>query len=450
MAGETEVKLHPGQLAIYDSDARFKVVAAGRRFGKSHYAAFTLGTAAMAQEHNGYKLTSENKVYYVAPTADQARRVMWPKLRNFLGYKAQGGLIVRENVNEGFIELVSGRQIFIKGADNPDSLRGEGYSYVVLDEYADMKTEVWEEIIRPALMDVKGDCLFIGTPKGKNHFFQLFMGALEKPVPEDWDPEIMGVASPWEDWEAFHFKSMDNPLLARDELKMVMAAGGGMSRETVRQELEASFVSGAGKHLKPEWFKIVKDAPPEAVGQVLVTVDLAGYAKSDGKHKARTDETVICTTWIGPEGWYVLDMEHGHWDVREVALRIMRTASQHPGCQLGIEKGALMNAVWPYLEDEMRRINRYITPQPLSHGNTKKLDRIVWALQGRAQRGQIHLVEGPWNQWFLDQCADLGDPLSHDDGPDALAYADQMASTAWVGPDDFEDLWEPMDLESGY
>ena len=179
-------------------------------------------------------------------------------------------------------------------------------------------------------------------------------------------------------------------------------------------------------------------------------MDLAGYAKSDGKHKPRTDETVICTTWIGQEGWYVQNMEHGHWDTREVALRIMRTCGKYPGCLLGIEQGALMNALSGYLEDEMRRLNRYITPNPLKHGNTKKLDRIIWALQGRAQRGQIRLIEGDWNNWFLDQCADLGDPLSHDDGPDALAYADQLASVNWVDPDLLEDTWEPLDLESGY
>lgn len=447
--GEFEVSLHAGQSAIYNSPARFKVCAAGRRFGKSHFAAYMLGIAAMATENEyGYRLTQEHGVYYVAPTFDQAKRVMWPKLRELLGYSKQGGLIAKENVNDGWMELISGRKIFIKGSDNPDSLRGIALSYLVLDEYADMKPETWDEILEPALMDVMGEALFIGTPKGKNHFYKLFMNAHEHP--DGQDPET-GVTIPgaelWGDWEAFHFKSMDNPFL---DMKEVRRQSIGKSRETVRQELEASFVSGAGKHLKPEWFKVVDRLPHELLGTVCVTVDLAGYAKSDGKHKPRTDETVICVTWMGPEGWYVLDMEHGHWDVREVALRIMRTCSQYPGCLLGIEQGALKQAVGPYLEDEMRRLNRFITPHELKHGNTKKLDRIVWALQGRAQRGQIHLVKGPWNQWFLDQCADLGDPLSHDDGPDALAYADQLAATNWVDPDMLDDMWEPVDLISGY
>lgn len=401
-----------------------------------------LAIAALKGEQKGYRLTAEHGVYYVAPTFDQAKRVMWPKLREILGYHTQGGLIKRENVNDGWLELVSGRRIYIKGADNPDSLRGIGLSYVVLDEYADMKPDVWELIIRPALGDVEGDALFIGTPKGKNHFWHIFINATEKPNPENWDP------NPWDDWEAFHFRSLDNPFLNPKEVQSMMT--GNMSREAVRQELEASFISGGGKHLKPEWFEIVPALPDTSgYGGIYVTVDLAGYSKADGKKTLRSDETVICTTYVDDREWHVLNMEHGHWDVREVALRIVRACSTYSGTQLGIEQGALANAVGPYIEDYMREFGRYFTPQPLSHGNTKKLDRIIWALQGRAERGLIKLVEGDWNQWFLDQCADLGDALSHDDGPDALAYVDQMSHAVYGVDLEYEE-WEPLDMISGY
>jgi hypothetical protein len=446
MAGQLRVSLHPGQTAIYNSPARFKVVAAGRRFGKSHFAACMLGIEALRTENDkGYRLTPEHGVYYIAPTFDQAKRVMWPKLREILGYVQQGGLITKENVNDGWLELVSGRRIYIKGADNPDSLRGIGLSFVVLDEFADMKSDVWDLIIRPALADVEGSALFIGTPKGKNHFFELFINALEKPrpktLPED-DP------NPWDEWEAFHFKSVDNPFLKKSEIRAI--AAGTKSYDVVRQELEASFLSGEGKLLKPEWFSVVKSIPEDDLGQWVITVDLSGFSKSDGKHEPRSDFAVISVTSVGSNGWYVQDMQYGHWDVREVALRIVRTCTKYPGCLLGVEKGALLNAVAPYLEDYMREFNRYINVNPLSHGNQRKLDRIVWALQGRAQRGLIKLVKGDWNQWFLDQCADLGDPLSHDDGPDALAYVDQLASTVYIEATDFGEEWEALDLDSGY
>lgn len=458
---EFRVSLHPGQAAIFNSPARFKVVAAGRRFGKSHFAAVTLGIEALRESNAaGYTLTQEHGVYYIAPTFDQAKRIMWPKLRELLGFSRNGGFIANENVNDGWLELINGRRIYIRGADNPDSLRGIALSYVVLDEYADMKANVWSEIVKPALMDVQGAALFIGTPKGKNHFFKLFMGALEKPK-----LEVNGKSVDiWADWEAFHFKSVDNPFLSRNELEAQMN-DPSTSREVVRQELEASFISGGGKVLKPDWFEIVradrmgsgmvmKDARGNHTvtseqGSVYITVDLAGFVKEDGKKLVRTDESVICEVLVVGDIWYVLNVQHGHWDVRETAMRIVATARKYPVARLGIEQGALKNAVGPYLEEYMREYNRFLTPETLTHGGTKKADRIAWALQGRAERRMIKLVEGQWNDWFLTQAADFPDPLAHDDGIDALAYVDQMAKTNYVTSADVAE-WAPVDLDSGY
>lgn len=426
--------------------------AAGRRFGKSHFAALMLGIECLRDELNGHNLTLEHGVYYVAPTFDQAKRIMWPKLKELLGYENTGGFIRRENVNDGWLELISGRRIYIKGADNPDSLRGIGLSYVVLDEYADMKSFVWDEIIDPALMDVKGAALFIGTPKGKNHFYKLFMGAMEQ-------------GPGFEDWEAFHFKSLDNPFIDPDEIERIMHTSN-RSMEVIKQEIEASFISGGGSVLKPEWFRIVDEIPTSGDrlldpmgnriaasipvdGGVYVTVDLAGFIKEHGGKKVKTDYTVIATTYCTEEAWYVLDIQYGHWDTRETALRIMRTVSKHPTCRLGIESGSLMHAIGPYLEDEMRRFNRYVTAEPLHHGGNKKTDRITGALQGRAERGRVCLLRAPWNEEFLSEAADFPSPLSHDDLLDAVAYVDQMATVNYVTDLDFDE-WEAMDLVSGY
>ncbi len=449
---EFTVRLHPGQAAIYNSQARFKVVAAGRRFGKSHFAAYMLGIEALKTENDaGHTLTIEHGVYYVAPTFDQAKRIMWPKLRTLLGFARTGGLIVNENINDGWIELVNGRRIYIKGADNPDSLRGIALSFVVLDEYADMRANVWSEILDPALMDVEGRALFIGTPKGKNHFYKLFIGALEKPNDS------------WADWEAFHFKSDDNPYLKERELQRMR--GGTSSSEVVRQEIDASFLSGGGKVLKPEWFPIISNMPgivaerdggnhiitsgANNAGSIYITVDLAGFKKQDGNKILRTDESVIAETLVIGDQWYVLNIQHGHWDVRETALRIVRTAAKYPSARLGVEAGALKNAVGPYLEEYMREYSRFITPEDLRHGGTKKTDRIQWGLQGRAERRMIKLIKGDWNDYFLTQAADFPDPLAHDDALDALAYVDQMAKAVYHDSSDIEE-WEALDLVAGY
>lgn len=429
MAQELLLKLHPGQAAIFNSPARFKVVAAGRRFGKSHLAAAMLAIAALEDVNSrGYKITQEYSVYYIAPTFEQAKRVIWPKLREMLGYEKTGGFISGENTNDGWLELSNGHRIYIRGTDNPDSLRGISPAFIVMDEYADMKASVWHEIIEPALMDVEAGALFIGTPKGKNHFYKMFMGALEKPN-ESWD-----------DWESFHFASTDNPFLKEKELKRMMTAGN-RPMDVIKQELNASFISGGAKVLKPEWFPVVSRQDP-GMGSIFITVDLAGFKKQEaGRKILRTDETVICITMVREDHWTVLKMLHGHWDVRETCLNIILQARKYTGCRLGIESGALANACGPYLEEYMRSFQRYITPESLTHGNSRKIDRIQWALQGRGERGKICIVtdqhepaDEKWNEWFLAQVADFPDPLSHDDGIDALAYCDQMATANFVDP----------------
>lgn len=413
--------LHPGQQAIFNSPARFKVVAAGRRFGKSHLAAAMLSIAGLEEVNSrGYTITQEHPVYYVAPTFEQARRIIWPKLREMLGFEKTGGFIAGENTNDGWIQLVNGHRIYIRGADNPDSLRGISPAFIVMDEYADMRPSVWHEIIEPALMDVEAGAMFIGTPKGKNHFYKMFMGALQKPNPS------------WSDWEAFHFASTDNPFLKEKELKRMMTSDN-RPIEVVKQEMNASFISGGNKILKPEWFPIVESADPGA-GSTFITVDLAGFKKQEGNRILRSDESVICITLVKEDHWVVLNMEHGHWDVRETCLKIVQQVRNYTGSRLGIEAGSLANACGPYLEEYMRTYQRYVTPEPLSHGQQRKIDRIQWALQGRGEKVGIPIVRGAWNDQFLSQVSDFPDPLAHDDMIDALAYCDQLSTANFVDP----------------
>jgi phage terminase large subunit-like protein len=224
--------------------------------------------------------------------------------------------------------------------------------------------------------------------------------------------------------------------------------GGNRSRDTIRQEVEADFLSGGGKILKPDAFPIV-DSLPQGDMFTFITVDLAGFKKAEGSKILRTDESVVAVTHTWAEDWFVRDIRHGHWDVRRTALEIVNAVRQFPGARLGIEQGALKEAVGPYLEEYMREFSRYITPEPLRHNNTRKQDRIAWALQGRSERGLIKLLRGPWNDHFLTQAADFPDPLAHDDVLDAVSYVDQMARAYYVDPEDITE-WEPTDLDAGY
>ena len=421
MAKELDVQLHPAQLEIFNSTARFKVVSAGRRFGKSRLAAWILIIKA---------LQSESKdVFYIGPTFQQAKDIMWNMLKELLH---DTDLIETTHENTATMKLVNGRRISLKGSDRPDTLRGVGLAYVVLDEYASMKVEVWEQIIRPTLSDVKGGALFIGTPAGKNHFYDLFLEA-EKD----------------EDWEAFQYTSTDNPLI---DPKEVEVAKRTMSTQAFRQEFEASFVSFTGGIFKNEWIKYDENEPEE--GNFVIAVDPAGFEaveKERGLKGSKLDETAISIVKIHGDKWWVKDILHGRWNIKETASKILQAAIENQATTVGIESGALKNAILPYLQDEMRTQGRWVVITDVTHGGKKKADRITWALQGRLEHGKITFNRNTnWNGELETQLIEFPSKGTHDDIIDSLAYIDQVSVADFMHTIEIEQEWEPYDEVAGY
>ena len=186
---------------------------------------------------------------------------------------------------------------------------------------------------------------------------------------------------------------------------------------------------------------------------IYMTVDPAGYEDvkgiAQGKMK-RLDETAISVVEVTDEGWHVIDVITGRWNVRETAVRILRTAQKYRPRVVGIERGALKNALMPYLSDNMRRLNVFPYITELTHGNQKKYDRIVWALQGRMEQGRLTFQKGDYLDKLFDQMLDFPNPLAHDDMIDSLAYIDQIAVASYhMGEDIGQAQWEPMDSISG-
>lgn len=429
MTGDATINLslHPKQLEVFRDERRFKIVVAGRRFGKSHLAASVGVTEAMRTHLNGYDLTDKG-VFLVAPTHDQAKRIFWPHLM-----RLTAGVQTRIDRNTGRIELVNDRWIEVRGADKPDSLRGVGLSFVIPDEFASMKANVWEEILRPALADVQGGALFIGTPAGKNHFYQLVLEAQKNP----------------EEWGVWRFKSTDNPFLDPAEVKK---AAANMTAEQFAQEFEASFAGSGAGLLREDWIKM--DLEPTGPGFYAMAVDLAGFveAAEAGKYK-RTDNTAIAVVKVHSGGWHVKDIRFGQWGVRECALQMLKAAKDYEIRRFGIEKGMAMNAVLPYLSDRMRALNFFPEVVPLWHGGKKKTDRIMWALAGRLEKGRMTFELGaPWLAAFLEEYSDFPNPLAKDDLLDSLAYIDQLSDDAYEDVVTMEDegSWTPLDAEAGY
>jgi predicted phage terminase large subunit-like protein len=424
-----EFELHPKQKEIFLSEARFRAVAAGRRGGKTFISCIELILAGLKNEQDGFDLSSK-EVWYVAPTFQQGKDVMWNLLKDV-------GRDVIKKTFENTCEatLINGRVIKIKGADRPDSLRGVGLSFVVLDEYAFMKPEAWDLIIRPTLSEVMGHAMFIGTPEGKNHFYDLWLYAGREENTE---------------WAAFHFCSLDNPKIPAAEIE---SARNTMSAQAFRQEYEASFeAAGGGSFHEREVIYAQQSSQP---GTLYMAVDPAGFGAGNNLVKSelsRLDECAIAVVEVSSAGWFVHDIISGRWGVRETALRIIKAARDYQPAAVGIEKGSLFNAVQPYLEDEMRRLNVYPSIIPVTHGGKKKQERITWALQGRFEKGRIVLREDPsWNRKFVDQLLDFPNPLAHDDLLDALAYIDQVASTNYfIQKEGLVQEYEPLDAYIGY
>ena len=414
---ELNIDLHPAQLEIFRSNKRFKIVVAGRRFGKSYLSAWLLLINAIQSK--------SKDVFYIAPTFQQAKDIMWALLKD-LGQD----LIVKAYENTAVLTLINGRKIYLKGSDRPETLRGTGISYVVLDEYASMKPVVWEQIIRPSLADVQGRGLFIGTPAGKNHFFDLYNDAQED-----------------DEWDSFQFMSIDNPFLPATEIE---ASKKNMSTMSFRQEFEASFETFSGGIFKEEWFKL--DEEPDE-GSYVIAIDPAGYEDSEKERnlkRSRLDETAIAIVKIDRDKWWVKDILHGRWNIKETAKRILKAAMDVEASTVGIEIGSLRNAILPYLEDEMRTENQWLSIAELRHGGKKKTERITWSLQGRMEHGQITF--NPDKDWkvFISQLMDFPNRLAHDDLLDSLAYIDQVSVADFAHSIELEEEWSPIDDVAGY
>ena len=416
---DLNVELLPWQTKVLEAEERFKVVAAGRRCGKSRLAAWMLIINALQ--------TERGHVFYVAPTQGQARDIMWGVL-----LELAHPIVSSSHVNNMQIKLINGATISLKGADRPDTMRGVSLKFLVMDEYADMKPQVWEEVLRPALADQKGGCLFIGTPKGRNHFYELYKYA-----------ELEGD----ETYKAWHFTSYDNPLLDPEEIN---TAKKSMSSYAFRQEFMASFEALGSEIFKEDWIEFSTKEPED--GDYYIAIDLAGFAdvaKSSGAKKSRLDTTAIAVVKANPDGWWVAEIVYGRWDIKKTAKKIFDVVAKYRPVSVGIEKGALKNAVLPYLTDIMKANQRYFRVEELTHGNQKKIDRIVWGLQGRFENGQVSLNKGEWNTEFCDQLFQFPNPLVHDDLIDALAYVDQLAKVSYY-VDFEEDEFEVLDPITGY
>jgi len=205
-------KPHAGQLEVHNSDARFKVLSAGRRWGKTRLGVNEcLDVAAQG-----------GRAWWVSPSY-KTSEVGWRPLRQITRKIPSAEIRLVDRV----VNFPGGGFVAVRSADNPDSLRGEGLDFVVMDECAFMQKEAWTEAIRPALSDRQGKVLFISTPKGRNWLWEIYQ---------------RGVSGE-EGWQSWTFPTANNPFIAKEEIE---AAKRDLPEMIFRQEYLAEFIDDAG------------------------------------------------------------------------------------------------------------------------------------------------------------------------------------------------------------
>ena len=304
--------LHKGQLEVAKSDARWKILCAGRRFGKTRLGVQMCMEVAL----NG------GRAWWVAPTFSIAR-VGW---RDIAASAKSFPREIEPNVSLANmqIDLPNGGSIAVRSADNPQRLRGEGLDFLVMDEAAFVKPEVWQEVLRPTLTERKGSALFISTPMGMdNWFFDLWEVAEKAP-----------------NWERFRFSTYDNPMIDNDEIDSAKDEVGSI---VFAQEYLAEFVDAGQGMLKPEWMSYfdIRDRMYIGGGSQWNPQEMLHFGTADlaVTTKTESDYTVILSCAISTDmKIYIEDMLRVKIEGPEIVPTIQQLYNKYEWAYVCLEK----------------------------------------------------------------------------------------------------------------
>ena len=228
---------------IYNDRSRFRVVVAGRRSGKTFGECLELYTAGVVKQNA--------RAWYVAPTYRMARDIAWPTLKQIVD---PGHLAKSPNESQLRMELVNGSEIALKGADDPDRLRGPGLDFLALDEFAWINPYAWD-VLRPALADKQGRALFTTTPAGFNWAYDTF---------------LKGTPGGEPGWRSWQFTTAEAGIVPEEEVEF---ARRELDPRIFRQEYEASFETLQGRVYSNFHRDLNVSDVEDVCGDVLVGMD---------------------------------------------------------------------------------------------------------------------------------------------------------------------------------
>ena len=353
---------HDKQWEVFHALVRFKVIFAGRRFGKTRGAIQRLIEKLFLND-GGRRNTGHDKLgWWVSLTSRQAkiayryfRRIFW-----------KSGIIVKENKSELTFDLVFGNRLEFRSAEIPENLRGDAPDHLVLDEAPYMQPEVWDEVLRPALMDSEGTCDFIGTPNGLNWMYELW---------------LLGQAMTDPEWGSWTCSTFDNPYINAEEIKKAIAR---MPEQTVQQEIYALPMADGGMVFRNvDILSVLVQKPPEEGHQYEGGIDLAKYK----------DWTVISINDMATnEQVYLERFNKIDWALQK--KRIKATLLLYNNCHAYVDSTGVGDPVY----EDLKRSNLNVTPYQLNAGSKKelidnlvlKLDKLeVKLLNDPVQKGEL-------------------------------------------------------------
>jgi hypothetical protein len=287
---------HPGQQAIMDHAARFRLATCGRRWGKSEMAAHEALEYALED--------ADAMVWWIAPTYEQANSYGFDNVKPLLSRDIVADSPKLSKPRE--IELVNGSTLSFRSAEREDSLRGGGVDFLVIDEAGSVPDRAWVQELRPTLSDTEGDMLAIGTAKRQNWFYRWFQRGQDADYPD--------IAS----WQA---PTIQNPHVADGEVE---SAQEDMPDREFRREYQAEFLEETGGVFTDLETRVLSEYDPE---QVSPAAD-ADYVH--GVDLARSEDyTVIITLDEDARLVHFDRVRRAGWP--EIQRRVEAAASRYPG-----------------------------------------------------------------------------------------------------------------------
>jgi len=383
--------LHEAQKEVAEHPARWKILCAGRRFGKSR-----LGVQLCLQQ-----ALDGGRVWWVAPTFAIARVGWRDVVAAASEFPKEAGVDIR--IGDMEVKFPGGGSIAVKSADNPQRLRGEGLNFLVMDEAAFVREETWTEVLRPTLTENKGSALFISTPIGMDNWFYHLWEKAEKS----------------EGWARFQYPTVANPIIDPAEVE---SAREDLGELVFAQEYLAEFISEGAQVFRSSWFNYYK----EGVGTLWadgkkykINEDLQKYATVDlaVSTKEHADYTVISVFGYHADDdkLFMLDMFRARVEAPDIVPQIERMVGIHNLEWVGIERAGYQLAIVQFARRQGIRIREL-------RADKDKRSRAL-PLSAKMERGLVYFPKDA--EWVSEVERELLTfPIgAHDDIVDTLAYA---------------------------